>query len=165
MITGICYFKSKIILSWNTQEKVYKNTSPFLCQPQLDFANRSQLDFPICKIILRFFFFRKSVPSCGRRPRQPVLCVSPGGTDRLLLLRACDYVQQAVTDALSEVWTPGIQVTFLRARYLRGRLSLCTAKNCAFSANFFFATLWLVTSDKYFPFLRFFFSIARRAKG
>ena len=75
-----------------------------------------------------FLFFRKSVPSGGGRPRQPVLCVSPGGTDRLLLLRACDYVQQAVTDALSEVWTPGIQVGYLNRINCKGDRFLAIAK-------------------------------------
>ena len=49
---------------------------------------------------------RKAVRS---RPRQPVLCVAPSSTDKLVLLRACDYVVSATRDCLSEVWTPGIQ--------------------------------------------------------
>ncbi len=37
------------------------------------------------------------------------MCVSPGGTDKLVLLRTCDYVTSAIRDVLSEVWTLGIQ--------------------------------------------------------
>ncbi len=101
MNTGICFFKSKRIqFAMDNKKKCTKTLLP------IDHS----LIFLHLKNNFAFLFFRKSVPSVGR-PRQPVLCVSPGGTDRLLLLRACDYVQQAVTDALSEVWTPGIQVS------------------------------------------------------
>lgn len=53
------------------------------------------------------WFFRKSQPE--RRPRFPVLCVSPGGADKLAVVRGCDYVVTAVRDSVKESWPYGIQ--------------------------------------------------------
>ncbi len=52
------------------------------------------------------WFFRKSV---AERSRQPVLCIAPGGYDKLVIVRGVDYVIQAVKDAISESWPLGIQ--------------------------------------------------------
>lgn len=52
------------------------------------------------------WFFKKSH---FERPRFPVLCVSPGGVDKLAIVRGCDYVIAAVKESIKEVWPYGIQ--------------------------------------------------------
>lgn len=52
------------------------------------------------------WFFKKVIPE---RSRQPVLCVAPGGTDKLVVVRGCDYVIAAIKKAIDKTWPPGIQ--------------------------------------------------------
>ena len=52
-------------------------------------------------------FFKKSyVPE---RTRRVVLCVAPGGMDKIVLVRCPDDVQSAIKHAISKAWPEGIQ--------------------------------------------------------
>jgi hypothetical protein len=57
-------------------------------------------------IALLLRFFKKNSPE---RARQPVMCLAPGSTDKIVVARGCDYVIQAVRNVINQTWTPGIQ--------------------------------------------------------
>ncbi len=55
---------------------------------------------------LATWFFRKTN---GERSRQPVVCVSPSHTDKIVVLRGCGYVNDCVKSAIVTIWKYGIQ--------------------------------------------------------
>jgi hypothetical protein len=52
------------------------------------------------------WFFRKCA---GERDCQPVICVAPSSTDKIIVVRGVDYVNAAIQTAIVEAWPPGIQ--------------------------------------------------------
>ncbi len=43
------------------------------------------------------------------RPRQPVMCVAPGSSDKLHMVRGCDYLLATLKQSVQSTWEPGIQ--------------------------------------------------------
>ena len=65
------------------------------------------------------WFFRKAV---AERSRQPVLCVAPGGYDKLIVVRGVDYVLAEIKSVISEVRTHIFYFKSVRPKNLRIKL-------------------------------------------
>ena len=53
-------------------------------------------------------FFKKAL-DCAERRSKSVLCVAPGGMDKVVLARCPDEVKSAIKSAISQAWREGIQ--------------------------------------------------------
>ena len=74
--------------------------------------DQSSWQVKVAKSLIQIFisilsrFFKKVN---AERARQPVLCIAPGSTDKIVIVRGCEYVIDAVRDVINEVWSPGMQ--------------------------------------------------------
>jgi hypothetical protein len=74
-------------------------------------------DFVTCSDLSRTrdqgnLFFKKA-PGNPRRRRNAILCVAPGGTDKIFLTSCPDDVNRAITIAIGQAWPNGIQSEYI----------------------------------------------------